>query len=106
MSTLYTLGEWTALPGREAELIDAWRDLAEWTEHHVAGSGWAKLLQDREDPRRFISFGPWHDDEAVAAWREQDGFRTRVGKLQELVESFTPHSMDVAGQAGPATPDP
>lgn len=56
------------------------------------------------DPRQFISFGPWHDDEAVSAWREHDGFRTRVGALTELVESFSPHSMDIAAQAGPATP--
>lgn len=106
MATLYTLGEWTALPGCENDLVAAWQDLAEWTEKHIDGSGWAKLLQDREEPRRFISFGPWQDADAVTAWREHDGFRTRVDRLRELVASFTPHSMDVAAQVGPATPDP
>ena len=106
MATLYTLGEWTALPGREDDLVAAWRDLAEWTERQVPGSGWAKLLQDQDDPRRFISFGPWRDADAIAAWREHDGFRTRVDKLRGLVEAFTPHSMEVAAQVGPVTPDP
>jgi quinol monooxygenase YgiN len=106
MAELYTLGEWTARPGREDDLVAAWQDLAEWTADHVGGSGWAKLLRDHDQPRRFISFGPWQDADAVAAWRADPGFRRRVDALQELVEGFSPHTMDVAAQAGPATPDP
>lgn len=106
MAALYTLGEWTPKEGRENDFVAAWRDLAEWTENNISGSSWAKLLRDRKDPRRFVSFGPWQDDDAVAAWRNHPGFKTRVGKIQDLVEAFVPHSMDIAAEAGPATPDP
>jgi quinol monooxygenase YgiN len=106
MATLYTLGEWTASPGCENDFVVAWQELAEWTEQHISGSGWAKLLRDRDEPRRFISFGPWSDDDAVAAWRGDPGFQARVDKLRELVETFTPHRMDIAAQIGPGTPDP
>lgn len=106
METLYTLGEWTAKEGRDEEFAAAWEELARWTEHNVDGASWAKLLRDREDPRRFISFSPWRDDDAVAAWREHPGFQSRVATIRELVNSFVPHTMHVAAEVGPATPDP
>lgn len=106
MTVLYTLGEWTVKPGREEEFVAAWHDLAEWTIDHVEGGAWGKLLRDREAPRRFISFGPWRDDEAVEAWRAHEGFRSRVAQIRALVDSFVPHEMDVAADVGPGTPDP
>lgn len=106
MASLYTLGEWTVKAGREADFVAAWREMAEWTSATVPGNTWAKLLQDRDAPQRFISFGPWKDDDAVAKWRQHPGFRERVAKLQEFLESFTPHSMDVAAEWGVHTPDP
>jgi heme-degrading monooxygenase HmoA len=103
---VYTLGEWHVKEGSELAFVSAWRELGEWTEATIPGNTWAKLLQDRDDPRRFISFGPWVDDEAVSRWREHPGFGERVNKIQELLESFVPHRMDVAAQSGAATPDP
>lgn len=103
---LYTLGEWHVKPGLEAEFVAAWRELGVWTEATVPGNTWAKLLQDEEDPRRFISFGPWQDAEAVAEWRGHAGFQERVARIQQLMESFAPHRMSVAAESGVATPDP
>lgn len=106
MAGLYTLGEWQVKEGREAEFVAAWEEFARWTVATVEGSAWAKLLRDRDDPRRFVSFGPWRDDEAVAQWRSHPGFEERVAALSDLVESFTPHRMDIAAELGPPTPDP
>lgn len=103
---LYTLGEWTVKTGREDEFVDAWHRFAEWTVANISGSTWAKLLRDRDAPRRFISFGPWKDDDAVAEWRRHPGFQERVAEIQELVEDFSPHTMTLATESGPATPDP
>lgn len=72
----------------------------------VDGGGWARLLRDANDPRRFISFGPWKGAAAIAAWRADPASQSRVAHIRELVEAFTPHTMDVAREAGPATPDP
>lgn len=106
MAVLYTLGEWTVEAGQEDAFVAAWQELAEWTEATVVGSAWAKLLRDRNVPQRFVSFGPWTDDDAVAAWRQHPDFKARVDKIQQLVESFVPHTMDLATQVGPDTPDP
>lgn len=106
MSSLYTLGEWTVMPGREEEFVTAWRQFAEWTTTNVRGNTWAKLLQDSDAPQRFVSFGPWESDDAVAEWRQNPAFEEHVAKIRELVEGFTPHNMSVATEAGPETPDP
>jgi heme-degrading monooxygenase HmoA len=106
MGSLYTLGEWTVIAGREEQFVAAWGELAAWTAANAEGSGWAKLLQDRDDPQRFISFGPWSSDEAIGAWRGHPEFEAHVGRIRRLVTSFVPHTMTVAAQAGPATPDP
>jgi heme-degrading monooxygenase HmoA len=103
---VYTLGEWHVKAGSESAFVAAWRELGEWTEATIPGNAWAKLLQDREDPRSFISFGPWISDEAVSQWRAHPGFGERINRIEELLESFVPHRMDVAAEAGAATPDP
>jgi heme-degrading monooxygenase HmoA len=87
---LYTCGIWTVLPGSEEEFVSAWSDLAEWTAEHVAGAGFATLVQDEERPNRFLSFGPWESAEAIEAWRSSTGFRERVERMRELLERFEP----------------
>ena len=104
MRSPYTLGEWTVRAGHEEDFVAAWRQLAEWTADNIPGSSWAKLLQDRDAPDRFVSFGPWTDHEAIAAWRQHPGFGERVARIRELVEAFTPHDMVVATEVGPPTP--
>lgn len=106
MDTMYTLGEWTVREGHEDDFVDAWLAFGAWTETVVDSPGWAKLLRDRDDSSRFISFGPWPDEAAVAAWRDHPGFQSRVAEIQGLLEDFTPHTMEVAAEAGPPTPDP
>jgi quinol monooxygenase YgiN len=106
MADVYTLGEWRAKAGSEAAFVAAWRELGEWTEATVPGNTWAKLLRDRDDPQRFVSFGPWTDDDAVARWRGHPGFQERVAGIQQLLVSFLPHRMGVAAESGVATPDP
>jgi len=106
MTGLYTSGDWHVKEGSADAFIDAWTELAEWTISSVPGCTFAKLLRDQEDPNRFLSFSPWRDERAVATWRGLPGFSERVGRLQELLQEFTPRTMKVVGEAGPATPDP
>jgi heme-degrading monooxygenase HmoA len=90
MAELYTCGIWTVIAGREDDFVAAWEDLARWTKENVDGAGWAELVQDEERPNRFLTFGPWKNAEAIEAWRATDGFRERVGRMRELLESFEP----------------
>lgn len=90
MKDLYTCGIWTVTPGREDEFVAAWEDLARWSAEHVAGAGWATLVQQDDQPNRFLTFGPWESLEAIDAWRSSDGFRERVGRIRALLEDFQP----------------
>lgn len=100
MGQLYTSGLWTAKDGREDEFVSAWRELAEWTLASVPESKWGKLLRDRDDPRRFISFGPWDSMEAIESWRELPGFQERVARIRELLESFEALTLEAAAEVG------
>jgi quinol monooxygenase YgiN len=87
---LYTSGSWTVVPGREDDFVAAWTELAEWTAAEVPGSSWATLIQRKDMPNCFVSFGPWRNAEAIDEWRASDGFQRRVGALREMLEDFSP----------------
>ena len=90
---LYTLGIWSAKVGKEAALIEAWREFAQWTAAHQPGAGEARMLQDIEHPQRFITFGPWEDTRSVQEWRQSEAFREFVAKARELCEHIQPYTL-------------
>jgi heme-degrading monooxygenase HmoA len=89
---IYTLGIWTVKPGMEQQFIDTWSEFATWSKSSFAGAMSVVLLQDRENPRRFISVGPWRSSEDIAQWRGSEGFKSRVKTLQPMLERFEPGS--------------
>jgi heme-degrading monooxygenase HmoA len=92
---VYTLGIWRVKTGSENEFIRAWRDLAIKTKEDFPDEV-ATLLQDRDDPSTFISFGPWESQVQIDQWRRSDTFKEGVSEIRSLLEEFTPHTMDVA----------
>ena len=98
----YTFGVWIVKPGREDDFVAGWRELAEWTAANAPGAGIARLLQDEDQTTRFISIGPWDDKDAIAAWRSQLGFQERVGKLREMLETFTPANLELRAEVAAA----
>ena len=101
---LYTSGDWFVKPGREEEFINAWRDLAQWTAAEFAPKARAMLLRDRDEASRFRSFGPWESDEQAAAWRQSEGFVSRISRIREMLERFDAHTLDVVVDVGEALP--
>jgi heme-degrading monooxygenase HmoA len=79
-------------PGMESQFVKAWAEFAEWSKASFDGAISATLLQDESANNRFISVGPWRSEQDVALWRESPGFRTMVGAIRELLESFEPGS--------------
>ncbi|MGI8827333.1 MAG: antibiotic biosynthesis monooxygenase family protein [Chloroflexota bacterium] len=92
--SVYSLGIWIVKPGREGDFVEAWREMADWTTREMTGGEKGTLLRDREQPNRFVSFGPWDSVEAITAWRAHPGFRERVGKLREMLDDFSPTTLD------------
>lgn len=97
---LYALGLWTAKPGNEDAFRDAWAAFARWTSANAPGSGEAYLLQDVDNPRRFISFGPWADAESVAAWRQRPEFKAFFIQAKALCEEIQPRTLKAVVHAG------
>jgi heme-degrading monooxygenase HmoA len=98
MDRIYTAGEWTVKPGKENEFAEAWRELAEWSASEVPGAISATLLRNMDDPRRFVSIGPWESLEAVEQWRALPGFQERVVKLRQLLDSFEPRTLELVAE--------
>lgn len=102
MSQPYTFAVWIVKPGREDDFVAGWREMAEWTAANAPGAGIGRLLQDEDQPTRFISIGPWDDKDAIAVWRSQLGLQERVGKLREMLETFTPANLDLRAEVAAA----
>lgn len=90
---LYTLGTWTVKPGKEKEFIQAWTSFANWTTHHVAGSGKGYLLQDEKDGLKFVSFGAWADEISIERWRGTKEFQDFAAQVKLLCDDFQPKTM-------------
>jgi len=90
----YTHTSWVVKEGREDEFVERWREWADWTRRQGLASQ-AMLLRDVDDPRRFISFGPWESIQAVSNWRAQSCYHERVVKLGEVVDHFEPRTLEV-----------
>ena len=97
---LYSSGTWFVKAGREEEFVEAWSELARWTAAEIAPGARAMLLRDRDDPSRFVSLGPWENEELIVAWRESEGFGSRVGAIRELLVEFEAHTLELATQVG------
>jgi heme-degrading monooxygenase HmoA len=93
MGTPFTHTTWQVKPGLEDEFVERWREWAEWS-HRQGLRAHARLLRDVESPGTFVSFGPWETVAAVRAWRGESGYHERVARLQELVESFEPRTLE------------
>lgn len=98
---LYTCGTWIVKPGMEQAFIEAWQEFADWTTGHQAGAGAGTLLQNEDDPSRFLSFGPWENSEVISEWRSRQEFQNFVSKARELCEEVKPQTMKVVGYSNP-----
>jgi pimeloyl-ACP methyl ester carboxylesterase/heme-degrading monooxygenase HmoA len=90
----YTLGIWKVKPEKEKDFINEWTAFATWTGSNISGSGKAHLLQDKENPLRFISFGSWDSEESISKWRNYNEFKTFVEKVKELCDEFQPNTLN------------
>jgi heme-degrading monooxygenase HmoA len=92
---IYTIGIWTIKSGKEKEFISAWTSFAKWTREHVSEAGSAYLVLDVKNPLRFISFGPWENENSIVKWRDSNEFKNFVTKVKDLYDEFQPNTLKV-----------
>jgi heme-degrading monooxygenase HmoA len=97
MENLYTHTTWVVAPEREAQFVELWSDWVEWSRRQ-GFKAQAMLLRDAEDPRTFVSFGPWESSGAVRNWRTLPGYHERLAKLADVVEQFDPRTLEVVAR--------
>jgi heme-degrading monooxygenase HmoA len=97
MNETYTHTTWRVKPGMEDEFVQRWGEWIEWSHRQGLGAR-ARLLRDVERPGTFVSFGPWASIDAVKSWRSAEGYHDRVARLQEVVESFEPHTLELVAE--------
>jgi heme-degrading monooxygenase HmoA len=90
----YSLTVWTAKSGHEDEFVRRWVAFADWSGAEGLTAS-ATLLRDVDDPRSFVSFGPWETLEAVRRWRTLPDFHKHVAALTEVVDHFEPRTLEV-----------
>jgi heme-degrading monooxygenase HmoA len=96
----YTLGIWKVKPGMESEFISEWTSFANWTSETFSGEvGKAYLLRDETDSLRFISFGPWDNENTIQKWRGSDEFKSFAAKVKDLCDDFQPNTLKVASSS-------
>ena len=95
LNQLFTSGIWLAKEGKEEDFVREWGVFADWSIRKKLGSGEPYLLQDINNPRYFISFGPWPDLATIGKWRQTKEFQTFVKKVKDLCEKFDPSTLKV-----------
>ena len=90
----FSVGIWLVKSGRENDFITAWGDFAKRTFNNKSlGAGEVYLLQDLQQPRRFISSGPWDNIQKIEAWRQLPEFKEFFARAREMCDEITPLTM-------------
>jgi heme-degrading monooxygenase HmoA len=89
----YSHTVWIVKPGQEEEFVRRWSAFEEWSAAEGL-SARGKLLRDVDDPRRFISFGPWETLQAIRRWRMLPQFQEHARRLGEVLERFDAHTLE------------
>jgi heme-degrading monooxygenase HmoA len=84
----YASGNWLVKEGNEDDFVSKWNEFLQWTRDNADGFGNATLIRDADNPRHFVSFSDWADDQAKQGWQSSDGFSEKMGACRELCEDF------------------
>lgn len=87
---IYTHAQWRVKPGREAEFIKAWQELANVFQNLPARPLRGTLIQSLVDVSLFYSFGPWKSLSDIVAMRHDPRAQEAFQKIMELCVEATP----------------
>lgn len=89
----FSVGIWLVKPGKEEDFIAAWGGFAKRVFDQNLGAGEVYLLQDLQQPRRFISSGPWDSIQKIEEWRNLPEFKEFFTRAKEICDEITPLTM-------------
>lgn len=95
---LYTSAQWVVKAGKEQEFIDAWQAYVAESAKKFGVTG-ARMLQDEQISKRFVSFGRWQSAEKIAEWRASSDFKNFMAKANELCDLAEPRNFKVVASS-------
>jgi len=84
----FTSGDWTVKEGNEEAFLQAWAELADWCVENYPGTLGLYLIEDRQVPRHYVSFGAWADFKTVSTSRSRPKFLELFRGCQRLCDRF------------------
>jgi hypothetical protein len=93
----FRLGIWSVKPEKRAKFIEAWQTSTDWLSQRLPNERGAVLLEDTNDPDRFISFAPITDPEGANELMSGSEFQELWARVLHYCDDVKPHSMRVVG---------
>ena len=91
------LGIWMVKSEKTSEFIEAWQLSADWISQNLPEDGEGILLQDTEDPNKFISFGFSSNLEKAQEVMSQTEYQELFSRVRALCDNVQPHRMNIVG---------
>ena len=91
------LGMWTVNSDKVQEFIEAWQSSADWLTDNLPDNGEGFLVQDMENPNRFISFAFSDDLEMAQEVMSQIEYLDLFSKVRAICDDVQPHGMKIVG---------
>jgi heme-degrading monooxygenase HmoA len=92
----YSSGYWLVKEGSEEDFVSRWTAFVEWSLKNAPGLESGILIQDSDNPRRFLSLGAWDTAEAMQAWRQMLEFQELFDACRELCDEVQVRSYTLA----------
>ena len=97
MERAFAMGIFTVKDGKENAFLARWKEFAYWTlsQYKNMGKG-AQLLQDIDNPRRYIVVGEWNNFDTIKQWRNRLEFKEWMKRMSELCDRVEPLTLKLA----------
>ena len=95
---LCTCGIWVAKAGREDDFARRWQESADSVSLDFPDVTF-RLLRDRENPRRFVSFGEgWRTPDQIETARSSPSFQDSMASIWRVLDSGEISTLDLVAQ--------
>lgn len=98
---LFRLGTWVVRPDNAQAFVAAWQASGDWLAKNLPNERGAVLLEDPEEPGRYVSFAPVSDPERVVELMSTTEFQDVWSEVMALCESVRASTLRVVGASRP-----
>lgn len=94
----FRLGIWAVKPEKRVEFIEAWQTSTDWLLERLPNERGAVLLEDTNNPGRFISFAPVSDNKVNEVANElmsDPDYQVLWARVLEFCDDVEPNFMRV-----------